>query len=68
VLSELLNAFVRSPRQPTMAQMKFVYASLQQSLPVILASAGSRTPFRARAFKELVSAARDLAGSASIAT
>jgi hypothetical protein len=42
--------------------MEFVYKSLQKMVPAILASTGSRTIFKARCFKELVSVARDLAG------
>ena len=60
VLSELLNAFVRSPRQPTMLQMEFVFQSLKESLEEVLAKAGSPTLFKARAFLELLAVARGL--------
>src|SRR5580698_8108067 len=61
VLSELLNAFVRSPRQPTMQQMERVFDSLRTSSGAILESAGAKSPFKARAFKELLASARNIA-------
>ena len=64
VLCELLNAFVSSPRQPTMQQMNEVYLLLRDSLNGILSRAGSATPFKARAFKDLLAAARSLATAA----
>ena len=64
VLSELLNAFVRSPRQPSMQQMKSVYELVQSSVEAILDKAGSKTPFKARAFRELLTAARTFANDA----
>ena len=60
VLSELLNAFVRSPSQPTMQELQFLHSSLVKSLPGVLAKAGSKTPFKARAFQELIATAREL--------
>ena len=61
VLSELLNAFVRSPRQPSMSEIELVYDVLMASLPEMLTKAGSITPFKARAMRELVMAARAFA-------
>ncbi len=61
VLSELLNAFVSSPRQPTMQQMERVFESLRTSSDAILTNVGSKSPFKARAFKELLAAARNIA-------
>lgn len=61
VLSELLNAFVKSPRRPTMPQMARVNLLLRASLGIILVKAGAKTPFKARAFEELLIAARNLA-------
>ena len=58
VLSELLNAFVRSPRQPTMREIELLFDSLMVSLPDVLEKAGSKTPFKARAFRELLTAAQ----------
>jgi hypothetical protein len=67
VLSELLNAFARSPRQPAMPEMEVVYSALIGSLDAILRKAGAKTPFKARAFRELVATAgtlaKDLLGS-----
>jgi hypothetical protein len=63
VLSELMNAFVRSPRQPTMQQMERMYDLLQRASGGILLKAGAKTPFKARAFEELVASARNLANA-----
>ena len=64
ILSELLNAFVSSPRQPTMQQMLTVFLLLRRSLGGILSRAGSTSPFKARAFKELLAVAKELATDA----
>ena len=63
VLSELMNAFVRSPRQPTMPQMERMHESLQAAFDAILKNSGSKSPFKARAFKELLAAARTIAAA-----
>ena len=61
VLGELLNAFVRSPRQPSMQQMERVLELVREVFPDLLAKAGSKTPFKARPFKDLLFIARRLA-------
>ncbi len=61
VLSELMNAFLRSPRQPSMLQMLRMYDSLTTASAEILVKAGAKTPFKARALKELLAAARSIA-------
>lgn len=53
VFRELCSAFVRQEKQPTVAQMRQVYADLRQSLPDILRRAGARDPFQARVFREV---------------
>jgi hypothetical protein len=44
-----------------MQQMERVFDSLKASSDAILESAGSKSPFKARAFKELLAAARNIA-------
>jgi len=54
VFRELAKAFVRSERQPTVAQMSWLYAELAKTMSRILTDAGSREPFNARAFEDIV--------------
>ncbi len=63
LFGQLCNAFVRSGRQPTVAQMKSIYRTLRRKLPDLVRDSGARSPFEARVFKDLcvlASAAADL--------
>src|SRR5258708_433888 len=60
LFSELTNAFVRIRRQPTVGQMKTVFAELRDALPKLMRNAGTRSPFKARAFNDLRLLARTL--------
>ncbi len=53
VFRELCNAFVRSRRQPSVQQMWRIYRDLRKSLPEILKTAGARSVFEARAFRDI---------------
>lgn len=53
VFRELGNAFVRSGRQPSVPQMEAIYRDVRRSLPRVLTTAGTRSLFKARVFKEL---------------
>lgn len=63
VFSQILNAFVRSTRQPTMAQMRAIYSTLRRNLPNLMADSGAHSAYEARVFKDLcvlASASADL--------
>jgi hypothetical protein len=49
----LANAFVRHQRQPSVRQMKQVYRDLRKNLIAILRASGARSPFGARAFRDI---------------
>ena len=53
LFSQLLDAFVRGGRQPTVPQMWAIYRVLRASVPDILHKTGARTVFKARPFYEL---------------
>jgi hypothetical protein len=53
VFRELLSAFVRERRQPTLGQMTAIYEALKKSLPTVLHETGASSPFTASAFKRL---------------
>lgn len=55
---ELCNALVRVKR-PTVRQMMDVYRTLEASCAGIMAKAGSRSPFGARVFADLVVSANE---------
>jgi hypothetical protein len=63
LFGELANAFVRSKRQPSVAEMERVFAGLKELQPAILQSAGARTPFTARVFDDLRLVAAKLSGN-----
>jgi hypothetical protein len=58
VFRELGNALVRSADQPTVQQMNSVYRNIKAASPSIMKSAGAKSLFEARVFKELVVLAR----------
>jgi len=58
VFAALGDMFIRRPRQPSLRQMYEVYRALSRSLPTIMHDAGTRDPYRARVFRDLVLAAR----------
>jgi len=64
VFRELSNAFVRSDRQPTIQEMRAVYADLKRASRRIRRQAGAKTIFEARVFKNLVYLAGKLADAA----
>lgn len=53
VFSQLLDAFLRGGRQPTVPQMWAIYRVLRGSVPNILHKTGAKTLFKARPFYEL---------------
>lgn len=53
VFRELGNAFVRSNRQPTVAQMAQIYRVLRAGFKETLKNAGAKDPFNARVFRDL---------------
>jgi hypothetical protein len=53
VFRELLSAFVRQRRQPTVGQMTKIYDALKLSLPKILHETGATSPFTASVFRRL---------------
>jgi hypothetical protein len=60
VFRELLSAFVRNRRQPTVGQMREIYEALMRSLPNILDETGTASPFEASVFRRLTVVARAL--------
>ena len=61
VFRELCNAFVRMRRQPSVQQMWRIYRDIRNSLPGILRTAGARSPFEARAFRDICVVAKESA-------
>lgn len=58
VLKQLLNAFIRQERQPTLQEMMAVYRYVRAELPSILKSSGSESVFDgAKAFTDVYMAA-----------
>jgi hypothetical protein len=53
IFGELCNAFVRLERQPTVPQMWRVYRDVKNSVPEILRTAGARSVFTPRVFRDL---------------
>jgi len=53
VFRELLSAFVRERRPPTVGQMTTIYEAVKKSLSTILRETGASSPFTASAFKRL---------------
>lgn len=53
LFGQLCNAFVRSGRQPTVAQMKTIHATLKEHLPDLLRNSGADSAFEARVFQDL---------------
>ncbi len=53
VFSALGNVFVRQHRRPSVQQMRQVYRDLRMNLARILRTSGSRSPFEARAFRDI---------------
>ncbi len=53
VLRELANAFARSRRKPTVAEMMQIYRILRSNLKKLLKDAGQKNPFNARVFNDL---------------
>jgi hypothetical protein len=54
VFRQLGNALTHAVRQPSVGDMNSVYRSLRRALPPVLATAGARSVFEARVFRELV--------------
>jgi hypothetical protein len=61
VFRELAKAFVRSDRQPSVQQKRFLYDKLALSLPRILTDAAASAPFNARGFQDIVPSTAALA-------
>ena len=53
VFRELCNIFLRPGRQPSIQQMGKIYRDVRKSLPEILKQAGTKSMYRARAFKDI---------------
>jgi hypothetical protein len=53
VFRELLSAFVRQRRQPTVGQMNSIYEALKLSLPNILHETGAASLFQASVFRRI---------------
>ena len=58
VFAALCDVFVRRHRQPSVQQMYRIYLVLRHNLPRIVREGGTRDPYRARVFRDLVLAAR----------
>lgn len=54
IFRELAKAFVRTGRQPSVAQMRGIYDTLSATLPRILTDAAATDVFNARAFSDVV--------------
>jgi hypothetical protein len=54
VFRELAKAFVRSHRQPSVQQMRFLYDKLAMTMPRLLTDAAATDPFNARVFRDTV--------------
>jgi hypothetical protein len=54
VFRELAKAFIRSDRQPSVQQMRFLYDKLEQTMRRLLTDAAATDPFNARAFQDTV--------------
>ncbi len=61
LFAQMGNAFVRSKRQPTVAQMYAIYRKLRDAVPQILSGAGADSIFGARPFRDLSTLASALA-------
>jgi hypothetical protein len=61
VFRELANMFRRPGKQPTVQQMRSIYRKLRKNMPAVLREAGSKTPYSARAFRDLCVVAIDAA-------
>lgn len=61
VFRELCNAFVRMRRQPSTQQMWRIYRDVRNALPSIIRTAGARSPFQARAFRDICFVAKESA-------
>jgi hypothetical protein len=53
VFRELLSAFVRQSRQPTVGQMEAIYQALKLSLPTMLHETGGVSLFEASVFRRV---------------
>lgn len=53
VMRELCNAFVRQRNQPTVPEMTETYKNVSRRLAKIMADAGAKSLFEARAFRDL---------------
>lgn len=62
VFRELSNALVSARRQPSVRQMRVIYADLQRAAPKVQRETGAKSLFEARVFRELVLLARESAG------
>ncbi len=60
VFTQLGNAFVRLKSQPTTHEMEQTYLRLRGLLPKLQRQTGTKSPFEARIFQDLVVAARKL--------
>lgn len=58
VFAALNEVFARRDRQPSVQQMYRIYLVLRRNLPRIMRQAGSRHPYGARVFQDLIFAAR----------
>jgi hypothetical protein len=54
VFREVANALVRTERQPSLADMAFIYRNLRAGLRRLMKQTGARTVFEAAIFKELI--------------
>jgi hypothetical protein len=58
VFGAICDIFVRKTRQPSVQDMYRIYLVLRRNLPKIMRQAGATDPYGARAFQDLVLAAR----------
>ena len=61
VFRELSNALVRRKRNPDLRHMQRIYRHIKAASPVVMRSAGARSLFGARVFKQLVVLATEYA-------
>ena len=61
VFREIGNALVRKKNPPTAQDVNYIYAGLQSALPVIMEQPGAQSRFEARAFRQILFVASEIA-------
>ena len=61
IFRELCNALVKHRNKPEVSPMRKIYRSIKKASPLILERTGAKSPYGARAFRELVVLATEYA-------